>query len=527
MKINTTPAAPPAAQQGRAPQKVTRTPASPSTARAPQHVSRNAAVPPPPPARPSVQRAAAPSRANAPAPRPAPHPAPGGVPARQPAGGHGSHGQRAARKRSGKTVPLLLILVDVLLVALLLWHYAPWSVHDVTREVGSALPLASDFVSSDLLGAELVSGLDAGIDMNTVGDHEIVFCIWGLQRRALLHVVDTVAPAVVVRDLETYQHGTVNPEDFLQDVTDATATTAAFAKEPDTSVLGLQQVSIQVSDAGGNKTEVKANLSIVPDTEAPVIDGVKELTVEVGGSVSYKRDVTVTDNCDTDLELQVDNSAVDLNTPGTYPVVYRATDSSGNTAEVSTNLFVITKITNANISEDAVYAAAQQIIANLFPSGLESYSQYDIIYGIYWYCHDQIRYVDSSNKDNWVEAAYNGLVEHQGDCFVYAMSAKMLLEAAGIPNRDIAKIPHDGSMHYWNLVDIGEGWHHFDTTRRADGSTFFYLTDVELMAYSNTHKFTHAYDPGLYTGIVGEDQAEHLFPPGVAPAADVPAVSTQ
>ena len=65
---------------------------------------------------------------------------------------------------------------------------------------------------------------------------------------------------------------------------------------------------------------------------------------------------------------------------------------------------------------------------------------------------------------------------------------------------DIEKIPAK-SMHYWNLIDIGEGWHHFDACRRKDGSTFFYKTDAELMEYSDAHNKTHNYNRELYPEI--------------------------
>lgn len=44
------------------------------------------------------------------------------------------------------------------------------------------------------------------------------------------------------------------------------------------------------------------------DKEAPVIQGVERLTVTLGESVSYKRNVTVSDNRDEDVALCVDNS---------------------------------------------------------------------------------------------------------------------------------------------------------------------------------------------------------------------------
>ena len=80
------------------------------------------------------------------------------------------------------------------------------------------------------------------------------------------------------------------------------------------------------------------------------------------------------------------------------------------------------------------------------------------------------------------------------------MATKCLLTRAGITNMIISKIP-GRTLHWWNLVDIGEGWHHLDTTPRKDGSRFFYLTDAELMAYSDTHNGTHHYDREQYPKI--------------------------
>jgi hypothetical protein len=66
---------------------------------------------------------------------------------------------------------------------------------------------------------------------------------------------------------------------------------------------------------------------------------------------------------------------------------------------------------------------------------------------------------------------------------------------------DIERIPEGDSMHYWNLIDIGDGWYHFDTTRRADGTTFFYWTDAQIKEYSDAHNGTHNYDRSKYPTI--------------------------
>ncbi len=232
----------------------------------------------------------------------------------------------------------------------------------------------------------------------------------------------------------------------------------------------------------------------------PVLTGVRSITVTVGGGAAYTQGVAAADRDGRPLPLAVDSSGVDLNVPGLYPVTYRATDAAGRTAEATACVYVVANAED-EATVQAVEAAADAVLAGLFPQGPERYTPRERMEGIYWYCHDGIRYVSSSDKGDWAAAACRGLVERQGDCYVYAMAAKVLLTRAGIPNRDIAKIPNGDSVHHWNLVDIGEGWHHFDTTRRADGATFCYLTDSELMAYSDTHGGTHAYDRTVYTDI--------------------------
>ena len=119
---------------------------------------------------------------------------------------------------------------------------------------------------------------------------------------------------------------------------------------------------------------------------------------------------------------------------------------------------------------------------------------------IYAWIKNNIGYISHSEKGNYTRGAYEGLFKYQGDCFVYAATAKELLTLAGIQNIDIVKATKNPS-HYWNLVYIEDGWYHFDSTPRKDKSEFFLLTDAELEAYSSTHKNTHIFDRSLYPEI--------------------------
>ncbi len=232
------------------------------------------------------------------------------------------------------------------------------------------------------------------------------------------------------------------------------------------------------------------------DEEAPVIEGVQELTVSVGESVSYKRGVTVTDNRNKDVPLIVDTSQVDLNKAGDYPVTYIARDSSGNVARVTTTIHV-TKPKAENATEELVNTRADEILEEITTPYMTDYERAEAIF--YW-VHENISWSDHTQKQGWLYGAYMGLIEQKGDCYVYAMASKCLLTRAGIENMDIEKIPTK-TEHYWNLIDLGGGWYHFDATRRADKTSFFYTSDAELMEYSRNHGNSHNYDPAQYPVI--------------------------
>ena len=410
----------------------------------------------------------------------------------------GAYSSRHRRRRRDQRKLLLIfgVLAAIVLVisAILLVPFFQVK-HKVTLEAGEELPEVSELLRWGGDDAEIVSGADT-VDLHKVGDYELTVRVGKRKIKCTLSVKDTVAPKVSAQDQSAWVGDEISADRFLASVEDATSTTAAFVQEPDLGKAGTQTVKIRVTDEGGNTVETEAQLTVMEDTEPPVISGVKDLTVAVGGSISYKKDVTVTDNRDENVELTVDNSAVNLNEKGSYPVTYKAVDAAGNEATVTATVYVKAASVET-ATEDMVNAKADEILATIID---DSMSEYDKAKAIFWWCHEKIGYYDGTPKTNWVQGAYRGLVERRGDCYVYAMTAKCLLTRAGIKNMDIEKIPAK-TMHYWNLVDLGEGWYHFDTCRRADGSYFFYATDEELMAYSKAHHNSHNYDPSKYPQI--------------------------
>lgn len=89
----------------------------------------------------------------------------------------------------------------------------------------------------------------------------------------------------------------------------------------------------------GKYNSIIVNIELV-DTTPPTISGLKNITLKVGQSCNYGYGVTAWDSVWGTLKVNVDSSAVDINTPGTYSLVYTATDGSGNTAKETVTVTV-------------------------------------------------------------------------------------------------------------------------------------------------------------------------------------------
>lgn len=364
-------------------------------------------------------------------------------------------------------------------------------VEELTVEAGSMPPSPKDFVieGEEASFITMISNFDYAVP----GEQEVKLRVDGMEYAAIMRIVDTVPPRLQVKDVQSFTKVPRKPEDFVETVEDVTEVSLTFRDEPDITAAGEQTVAVAATDRGGNEVVKEARLILEPDTEMPVIEGVKDLIVYEGDTIAYKKNVTVTDNCPEGLNLTVDNDSVNLSAAGEYPITYIARDASGN--ETSANAMVIVKPQLYDVQE--VYALADAVLAKILTPEMTPLEKARAIFD---YNRSHIAYTNHSEKGNWVQAAYEGLANKKGDCYVYACTAKVLLDRAGIRNMDIAKIPTTRN-HYWNLVDVGEGWYHFDTTPRTDHPVIFMWTEAQLMEYSGRHYGSHNYDHSLYPEV--------------------------
>lgn len=192
-------------------------------------------------------------------------------------------------------------------------------------------------------------------------------------------VKDTVAPKITVSDNITVQ--TNNPlrmSDIITNVTELSGNIdASFKDKPksestdntesvsatentesgSTSVIavggcnlkhndeitysksGDYDNTITVTDDAGNSTDIDIKISVI---DAPSINGISDKTVTVGDTIDYLSGVTAVDGKGTDItgNIEVDSSKVDINTPGTYQITYKVTDSYGFSTGANCNITV-------------------------------------------------------------------------------------------------------------------------------------------------------------------------------------------
>lgn len=419
-----------------------------------------------------------------------------------------SRGGRHAKKRKsspGIIIVAALLLVIIALLAVFISSRAKSNIvyKTNTLEAGDVVLTPDMFLKDTSKPIAFDPDFDPNeIDTRTPGTYTVKLISGRIRLTAELKIEDTTLPTAQARPVTTPVGVPVKADALVKNVSDNSYVfSVSFETEPDFSKAGTYNVNILIRDAGGNVASVPSVLTVSdaadpvsdpvdgpvePDTEPPVIYGVHDITIYVGEGISYFSGVYAEDDRDGTVKVELDADSVNTKAAGKYTITYSSTDSYGNRAEKTAKVTVLVR----TVEEEEVTRLAKSVVSKIITSDMTGYEK---ISAIYKWVRSNVSWYDSSDKDDWVKAAYQGLHDGKGDCFVYQMVSKVLLDAAGIENKLIDTVPLR-YLHCWNLVNIGEGWFHFDTTPRKGGFDGFYLDDETLMAYSETHKNSHIYD---------------------------------
>lgn len=271
-------------------------------------------------------------------------------------------------------------------------------------------------------------------------------------------------------------------EDFFDTLPEGSS--VRFAAHADPVSAGEYALKVIYTDKEGNESEISVNLTLAADRTAPTILGAKDISICLGEGIAYRNGITVRDDFDGEVTLLVDSSAVQPTQEGNYPVKYTAIDSAGNISEVHVTVWIYREA----VTEEMLWSLVDEVIDRY---SIDEYVNRETqAREVFDYVYYNISYDSTSDKNDWVRAAYEGIQKERGDCFTYFAISKAIFERLGVQNTDVKRT--EGIVterHYWNLVNIGTEtaprWYHFDACRLG-GITFrgCLLTDAQLAEYT-------------------------------------------
>ena len=390
------------------------------------------------------------------------------------------------KKRHKGLIPLVVIFILLLIVFGV--EYMAISIYDQdtamlvrenTIEAGQTADLGMYVKGEPAFPQYVYSNLDfSTVNYTTPQTIRFTVTFYGTHFPCVLEIVDTTAPVAEGIPQKFYSTDPLPPvEECIKDVYDLNDTIVEWEEIPDYTWGGYFTAKARITDAAGNVTIVDVPLTVTRDIRPPVIEGPEDIEVFIGDSISYMENVTVTDDIDPNPTLEVDTSGVVFDEEGTYEVIYRARDLTGNVSEVSIWLTLNEK-PDTWVDPEIVYEEARDVLNSIT---WDDMSDMEMALQITWWVRYNVHYVSVCDDTNWTRAAYDGLTKRSGNCYVFAMTAKALFDVAGIENMIIIRDPYIYNPHFWNYIQIDGEWYHCDSTPRMgyDGY-FFMLTTDEL-----------------------------------------------
>ncbi len=275
-------------------------------------------------------------------------------------------------------------------------------------------------------------------------------------------VVDTTPPVLSEKPLgeETlYSRHTYAPEDFFE-ATDLSPVTMAFSDPVDFDTAGECEITVTATDAYGNESSAKRTVTLLEDRNPPKLYGVINRICYVGEPIAYLAEAFAEDDEDGRLPVEIETE-VSLYEEGTYNVVYRAADHSGNTVEQTCTFTLIQR----TVTEEELRALTKSIIAEITTPDMVDAEK---LLAIFNYVRARIKYANGVNHNytDWRKAAYDGYMQGTGDCFNIYSLTRALLDETDIEYLSVERVKTyvRRTRHYWVHVNLGTGWYVFDPT---------------------------------------------------------------
>ncbi|HVF67319.1 MAG TPA: immunoglobulin-like domain-containing protein [Pyrinomonadaceae bacterium] len=214
---------------------------------------------------------------------------------------------------------------------------------------GFSAPTATAFDGCDNVSVPVTTS--GSVDMGTPGVYDLIYRATDVagndaERRLRVNVVDTTGPEISLNGaspmtVECHTSFT-DPGASAADACEGPVPVSASGSV-DPNTVGTYVITYTASDSGGRTTTKTRTVNVV-DTTAPVVtlNGSASVTVECHTGYT-DAGASATDSCSPTTSLS-STSDVNVNAPGTYHVVWSATDPSGNVGTATRTVVVVDTI---------------------------------------------------------------------------------------------------------------------------------------------------------------------------------------
>ena len=175
--------------------------------------------------------------------------------------------------------------------------------------------------------------IDSNLKEKTLGEYQITYKInylfLTIKKTRKITIVDKDKPTITVpsNPIKVCPNTTLDEIDYkAYDDYDGDITSKVTLKE------SQNKLSLNVKDSSQNEFSLEVKINRLDD-DAPVITLKNNQTVYLTSGETYNEPgYTATDNCDGDITSKVTTEGTIGTSLGTYHIIYKVTDSAGNTA---------------------------------------------------------------------------------------------------------------------------------------------------------------------------------------------------
>ena len=257
---------------------------------------------------------------------------------------------------------------------------------------------------------------------------------------------------------------------------------------PAIKYTGDYMIPVVVTDWYDNSTVIDVPFHVTDDHNAPLFYGIHDIYVDDSedAKIDYFEGVTYEDDYDEAPKVAVDESNVVIGQEGVYEITYKAMDAAGNIRIQKANVHVVKqRATNGTYGAGGGWDSSRHNevykLANALAKKLKGRNTTETVKNIVTYVHSHVWYTTVRGNQTFEDAVYQALTKHNGDCYGYYCTVKILLDCSGIPNMMVKRYPVKNAGHYWNLVKYGDTWYHCDSTvYQYHRGSFIKATDKKI-----------------------------------------------